>query len=485
MREQARLGAKIRALRRGRDMTQAGLAQRLGISASYLNLIEHDRRALTAPLLIKLAQVLEIDLKTFAPDSDERTIADLMEVFGDGIFDGHSLSTTDVREFCLQAPGVARAVLALYEGYRELQDSSRELSMRISEQGDHAGVESWRLPSEEVNELLQRNRNYFADLEQAAEELWEEAALQAGDLWSGLCRYLRQNHGVEVRLMEAGATTDHVRRYDPHRRILTISEVLPPPSRVFQLAHQIALLKRGDDLDKIADDPALTADESRALGRIVAANYFAGAVMMPYERFRDDAERQRYDVELLGLRFRASFEQVCHRLTTLNRPGSEGVPFHFVRIDQAGNISKRYSGSGIQMARFSGLCPRWNVHAAFMNPGRMRVQVSQTPDGKSWFGFARTVNPMPGGYRTARANHAVALGCDIEHAHKLVYSDGLDIKDRTSAVPVGVTCRMCERTDCKQRAFPQLQKPLSIDPNVRGVSFFSIRASNVSSKSNG
>ncbi|MFT7626286.1 MAG: putative transcriptional regulator/DNA-binding XRE family transcriptional regulator [Myxococcota bacterium] len=477
MREQARLGAKIRALRRGRDMTQAGLAVRLGISASYLNLIEHDRRALTAPLLIKLAQVLEIDLKTFAPDSDERTIADLMEVFGDAIFDGHSLSTTDVREFCLQAPGVSRAVLALYEGYREVQDTSRELSMRMSEQSDHAGLESWRLPSEEVTELLQRNRNYIGVLETAAEELWEEASLQAGDLWGGLSRFLRQKHGVDVRLVEADASSPHVRHYDPHRRLLVISEVLPPPSRVFQLAHQVALLTRGEVLDKVVDDPTLTTEDSTALGRVVAANYFAGAVMMPYERFREDSERQRYDAEMLGLRFRASFEQVCHRLTTLGRPGHEGIPFHFVRLDLAGNISKRYSGSGMSLARFSGLCPRWNVHAAFQNPGAVRVQVSQTPDKENWFSFARTVNPAPGGFRTARAALAVALGCKVEYASKMVYSDGLDLKDPNAAVDIGVSCRMCERTNCKQRAFPQLQKPLSIDVNVRGLSFFSTRSS--------
>jgi predicted transcriptional regulator len=226
-------------------------------------------------------------------------------------------------------------------------------------------------------------------------------------------------------------------------------------------------------LDRLVRDEQLTTPESRALARVALANYFAAALLMPYQPFLEAARAERYDIELLAHRFGASFEQVCHRLTTLRRPGAEGVPLHFLRIDIAGNISKRFSGSGIRFARFSGACPRWNVHAAFMTPGMIRVQISRMPDGDVYFCIARTIRSDRGGYNQPHTVQAIGLGCDMRHARALVYSDGVDLDDPNAAVPVGVTCRICEHLDCEQRAFPALTHPLRIDENVRGVSFFS------------
>jgi predicted transcriptional regulator len=206
---------------------------------------------------------------------------------------------------------------------------------------------------------------------------------------------------------------------------------------------------------------------------MVLANYFASAVLMPYQPFLEAARQERYDIELLGHRFRSSFEQTCHRLTTLRRPGAEGIPFHFVRADIAGNISKRFSASGLRFARFSGACPRWNVFAAFLTPGMIRPQLAQMPDGTSYFWIARTVTKESGGYHSPRTLLAIGIGCEVTHARKLVYADGVDLESREAAVPVGLSCRLCERMDCEQRAFPPLQHPLQIHENVRGVSFFS------------
>ena len=472
MREATALGAKVRALRRQKGMSQVQLAERLGISASYLNLIEHNRRSLPSQLLIKLAQIFDLDLRTLSSENEARTVADLMEVFGDPIFEHDDVTTAEVRELAAHAPQAARSVLKLYHSFRDNREAANSLAMKLSG-AEVAGVDASRLPTEEVSDLIQRHMNYFPELEAGAEGLWREAKLEGDDLQAGLAEHLRDAHGVTVRIEHTASMGDAIRRYDPERRVLYLSEVLRRGSRNFQLAYQVGLLTQQKVLDRITDDPLLTSESSRALGRVVLANYFASAVLMPYQPFLEAARSERYDIDLLGHRFRSSFEQTCHRLTTLRRPGAEGIPFHFVRADIAGNISKRFSASGLRFARFSGACPRWNVFAAFLTPGMIRPQLAQMPDGTSYFWIARTVTKESGGYHSPRTLLAIGIGCEVSHARKLVYADGVDLESREAAVPVGLSCRLCERMDCEQRAFPPLQHPLQIHENVRGVSFFS------------
>jgi predicted transcriptional regulator/transcriptional regulator with XRE-family HTH domain len=472
MGETSALGAKIRGLRRRESITQVELARQLGISPSYLNLIEHNRRGLSAALLIKLAQIFRLDLQALSPENDARLAADLLEAFGDPLFEGHDLTAAEVRDLAAQSPALARAVLALYRAYRSAQESAAALAMRLSEGDDSGGIDHSRLPNEEVGDLIQRHGNYFAELEEGAEMLWRGAGLSLANLYEGLVHHLTEFEGVEVRMETMGAMGGALRRYDPKRRLLKLSEVLRRGSRNFHLAHQLGLLTQQAALERITRDPLLTRDESRALGRVALANYFAGAVLMPYQEFLQAARSERYDIETLGHRFRTSFEQVCHRLTTLRRTGAAGVPFHFVRIDVAGNISKRVSASGLRFARFSGACPRWNVFAAFLTPGMIRTQLSQMPDGATHFWVARTLRRDSGGYHSPHTVFAVGIGCDVRHARELVYADGVNLDNREAVVPVGVTCRLCERMDCEQRAFPPLQHPLKIDENVRGGSFY-------------
>ncbi|AUX38109.1 MULTISPECIES: short-chain fatty acyl-CoA regulator family protein [Sorangium] len=465
------LGAKVRALRRREHMTQVDLAERLGVSASYLNLIENNRRPLTAPLLIRIAQIFQLDLQNFASEEDVRLTADLHEVFGDPIFESHGLTNADLRELAATSPNVARAVLTLYRTYATTRESLDTLGERLAGDG-FVAVDNSRLPSEEVSDLIQRRMNHFPELEEGAEALWREAELDADDVYRGLVRYLHATRGIEVRIVRVADERQAMRRYDPERRVLSISEVLPPRSRRFQLAHQLGLLTQSAAIDRILRDENLTTPESRALARVALANYFAAAILMPYQPFLEAARAERYDIELLAHRFGTSFEQVCHRLTTLRRPGAEGVPMHMVRIDIAGNISKRFSGSGIRFARFSGACPRWNVHAALMTPGMIRIQLSQMPDGAVYFCIARTVRSDRGGYHVPHTVQSIGMGCDVRYARELVYADGIDLDNIGAAVPVGVTCRTCERLDCAQRALPALQHPLRLDENRRGVSFY-------------
>ena len=465
------LGAKVRALRTRANLTQAQLAARLGVSASYLNLIENNRRPLTANLLLKLAQEFKLDLSSFSSDESAQLISGLREAFGDPLFSDSEVSKRDLTELASSLPTAAQAILTLYRSYQNARNAAETFAEQLSLHGATGALAS-ASPTEEINDLLQRHGNWFPDIEEAAERLWKDAGLQFSDVYGGLIRYLDNRHGIRVQVVEA-KDGQAMRRYDPKRKLITLSEVLPPRTRRFQLAHQVALITQGASLDSLRSSAELTSEAARSLSRVVLANYFAAAVLMPYEPFLRAAREHRYDLELLAHRYGTSFEQICHRMTTLRQPGAEGIPVHFLRIDIAGNISKRFSGSGIRMPRFSGACPRWNVHTAFLTPGRIGVQLSRMPDSTPYFCIARTVQRATGGYRMSHTVHSIGLGCEVRHAPQMVYSDGIDLNNVEAAIPVGVTCRTCERMDCEQRVFPPMQHPLRIHENVRGVSFYS------------
>ena len=467
-----RLGTKVRLLRRREHLTQSELASRLSISASYLNLIEHNQRPLPAHLLVKLAQQLNVDVQSFADESHMQLAADLQEAFGDPLFEELPVTLHEVRELA-ESGAVSRAVLALYQAYRSSIESTRALSAKLFDGRDFLGVDPAHLPSEEVSEVIQVNVNYFPELETAAENLAARAGFNRSDMYRAIVAYLLEAHGVTVALTPVSRDRGALRRYDADQKRLALSEILPPWGRQFQVAHQLGLIEAAPVIDSIIArcQKHLTTPESVKLCRIALANYFAWALLMPYDEFFRMTEEVRYDIELLQHHYTASWEQVCHRLTTLRKPGAAGVPFHFVRVDIAGNISKRFSGTGIRFARFSGSCPRWDVHAAFLTPGRIRTQLSKMPDGTGYFCVARTIRKSYG-YASGDALMAVGIGCPVRDARKLVYADGYELDNLDAAVPIGVTCRLCERVDCEQRAFPALQHGLIVDENIRGRSFF-------------
>ncbi len=465
-------GRKVRALRQRSGVSQATLAQRLGVSASYLNLIEHDRRPLTAGLLVRLAQVLDLELKALGAGQDAELASDLVEAFADPLFEGTAPSETELREVAIASPDVARAIVRLHQAYATAQTSARTLAAQVLDRQDVPDLTRSELLPEQVTDFLQSHANHFPDLEAEAERVWRDGRLEGEDLFAALAEYAKAKLGVTVAVRRLGDMRGAVRRYDPERKTLALSEGLRRGSRNFQVAYQIGLLECSDLLNRLVQDPALTSDESRALCRMTLASYFAAAVLMPYAPFLRAAEEERYDLDVLQHRFRSNFEQVCHRLCTLQRKGAEGVPFFMVRIDLAGNISKKFSANGVRFPRFGGLCPLRNVHAAFLQPNVLRVQVSRTPEGLTFFSMARTIRRHRGGYHAPEILYAIELGCEIEWARRLVYADGFDLANLAGVVPVGVTCRLCERLDCGARAFPSIQRPLSVNENVRGISFF-------------
>src|ERR1051325_135693 len=466
---QSKLGAKVRAFRRREQLTQVQLAEKLQISPSYLNLIEHNQRPLPAPLLVKLAQVLRVDLQAFADDDHQQLAEKLQEVLTDPLFEDQVLDVREVSE----NPAAARAVIAVFTKYREQLQAMRDLSSQLSDGRAFHGLDPAHLPSEEASDVIQENLNYFPDLESAAQDIARRANLDRSDMYRSLVRYLDSRYGVKVVLTPVVRDRGLIRRYDPESRTLNLSEVLPPWSRQFQVAHQLGLLEGASAIDSVIarSQKNLTTPESVRLCRVALANYFAGALLMPYDDFFKLAEDVRYDIELLQHHYTASWEQVCHRLTTLRKPGAIGVSFHFVRVDIAGNISKRFSGTGIRFARFSGSCPRWDVHAAFLTPGRIRTQLSRMPDGTAYFCVARTIRKSYR-YASGDALMAVGIGCPVSDARRIVYADAYDLDNLEAAVPIGTTCRLCERLDCDQRAFPPLQQGLVIDENFRGRSFY-------------
>ncbi|MBM3607644.1 MAG: ImmA/IrrE family metallo-endopeptidase, partial [Alphaproteobacteria bacterium] len=333
------------------------------------------------------------------------------------------------------------------------------------------------LPSEEVTEFLQRRGNYFDEMEQLAESLWVENSLGLLTLQQDLVKLLAQRFAVDVEIAEANAMPGVLRQYHPMTRRLLLSEMLPVSSRTFQMAHQIAFLAYRREIENSVSAGKFTTPEADALARAAIANYFAAAVLMPYGRFLAAAKSMRYDIGVLQHRFGVSFEQACHRLTTLRRPGAEGVPFHLIRVDIAGNISKRFSASGIHIARFGAACPRWNVYDAFTTPGMLRVQVSRMPEGASYFCVARTIDAPAraaarGGLPSRAGQLAIGLGCALPYAREIVYADGLNLDDPQIVTPIGVSCRTCPRNDCADRAMPSLAQRLEIDENRRGYSTY-------------
>ena len=470
-----RLGSKLRRLRQERKLSQAQMAQQLEISASYLNLLEHNQRPLTVPVLLKLAQRFSIDIDLFNTDDEPRLLSNLMEAFSDPLFDVHGIKAAELKELVSLSPALARSLLTLYQATRGPRAQSRTPGARDEDAGSELIELPAGMPSEEVSDFYHQNGNYFHALELAAEKLWAEHNLSLDNLYQGLVTVLATHFAVDVTVLPVETMANTLREYRPLQRQLRLSEMLPLPSRCFQLAHQIALLGSHGEITNFTARGKFTTEEADRLACSALANYFAAAVMMPYARFREAARDTRHDLDILQHRFGASFEQVCHRLTTLRRPDAEGVPFHLIRVDIAGNISKRFSGSGIHIARFGAACPRWNVYDAFSTPGMLRIQVSQMPDGASYFCVARTVTPAgrqlrsrPIGSRVSQL--AIGLGCQLSHAREIAYADGLALDDPQIVTPIGVSCRICERTDCVDRAIPSLHYKLEVDENRRGLS---------------
>lgn len=456
------MGVRLKRLREERRLTQQVLADALGISLSYLNQIENNQRPLTVPVLLKLNAAFGLDVQLFSDNDEARLIGELREALSDPTL-GEQIALADLKELAGNMPALARVILSQS---RRLKQATEEASAYAARLGDDRQSRSMTLPStpfEEVRDFFYANHNYIDELDRAAEATAQELGLPLGRMAAATARRLEDRHGLRLADLRDEDGAGAQRKFDAQTRTLRLSRWLLPGQQAFQMATQIAFLEQRQLVDALTARGSFSNDESRSLARIGLANYFAGALVLPYTPFLQLAERLRYDIDLLGREFGTGFETICHRLSTLQRPQARGVPFFFVRVDRAGNISKRQSATDFHFSRIGGTCPLWNVYDAFSNPGKTLTQVAEMPDGRAYLWIARMVESSRGGYRAPSKKFAIGLGCDLLNAGRLVYSQGIAQNDPATRTLIGAGCKVCERAGCPQRAFPPLAKALVID----------------------
>jgi len=468
------VGSRVRQLRSERGFSQAALAQVLDISPSYLNQIEHDVRPLTVAVLLRITEVFGVDATFFASQDDTRLVAELREVTLDRDL-GIDVDQSELADIVNSHPTLARAMVNLHQRYRlTATQLATATEGRFSDgSGFSSGSGSITMPHEEVRDYFYQRQNYLHELDTAAEELTVRMRMHRADLARDLSDRLSAVHNVRiVRRTDLGDTVLH--RFDPETRRLEIGGHLSSGQVVFRLASELAHLEFGDLINAQVDEGNFTSDDARTLARLGLANYFAAATVLPYRQFHDVAENFRYDVERLSAFYSVSYETIAHRLSTLQRPSMRGVPLSFVRVDRAGNMSKRQSATGFHFSSSGGTCPLWNVYETFANPGKILVQIAQMPDGRHYMWVARTIERRASRYGQPGKTFAIGLGCELRHAHRLVYSEGLDLSSEI-ATPIGAGCRVCERDNCPQRAFPALGRALDLDEHRSTVSPYLVK----------
>ena len=457
------LGARLKRLRREQELQQAAMAEQLGISPSYLNHLERNQRPVTAGILLRLAETFDVDVKTFAAEGNDSAGAEqLGEIFSDPMFADLSISRYELVELADNAPSVADGVARLYTALRELQRQPH------SEEGVGPDPRALITPETWVRDYIQESSNHFPELEECAETLGM-AMTDALSIAEPLRRRLKDAWGITARVVPAAELGGATQEYDPERRLFMLSSLLRSENRSFGLAYQLALVEFRDVLERLVAAANPPDQGSRHLLHVSMANYAAGAIIMPYGRFLASTGEHRYSIDRLCGEYGANVEQVAHRLTTLGRPGARGVPFFMIRVDAAGNISKRYAGNSFPFSRFGGTCPRWNLHAAFQNAGKAISQVIETPDGQRYFTISRTIERPIRPDLLSDGLLAVGLGCELKYAEQLHCAEGLELAN-PPITPIGPACAICPRMECPQRATAPAGRALAVEENRKTIS---------------
>ncbi|PSJ61592.1 helix-turn-helix domain-containing protein [Pseudaminobacter soli (ex Li et al. 2025)] len=468
-------GPRIRRIRNAKGLTQTAMAEGLGISPSYLNLIERNQRPLTVQLILKLASVYKVEPEELHGEA-RGSIAALREVFSDPLLAGELPGDQELVELAEGAPNAAAAVIKLFRAYREQAGRLSDLSEMLAHEGRATALSGARLPIDEVREMFERRPNHFAALEEEAEAFI--AVLDPGDdLYGALKAWLKREFGIVVKVLPVATMPNWRRRYDRHSQRLFISERLSPFDQLREVAMEACLIRMSVAIAAEIQSLKLSSDEARRLARFELGRYAAHALMMPYQAFQSAALRARYDIDVLKSRFGVSFEQAANRLTMLQRPGAVGVPFFMLEVDNAGNRFRKAGAQGFPQSRFGGGCPKLPVHAAFAQPGQILVEAVEMPDGAEFLCVARTLEGPQGAFTERPRRTALLLGCDIGFKDEIVYGAALPggVQGKAgqgTATPVGPACRLCERTGCLSRAEPPVTRPLGLDEMVTGLSAF-------------
>ena len=465
--EKVFIGPKIREMRQARGLTQAELAAALGVSASYVNLIERNQRSASVKFLLSLSDNFAINWRQLTDVDSSLKLSDLREITRDPAFGDANPDIEELRATLESAPNVARGIFNMYSIYRNYGERLAAQSEAMASLNDESNA-----IEEVVLQMFRQNNNYFGKIEEAAERLLQKNEAEHDELYSFLKSYMRDVLGVLPVVVPSEQIGLGVRLFDRGSAKVYVSEGLDHTNRVFQLAHMIALIQHSDILSEAITEANVTDEHAVARCRIELANYFAAAVMMPYDRFYETAVTSKYDLDHLATRFSVSYEHACHRLTTLQKPGSKAIPFFLLRVDRAGNVTKRFNATQIQLARFGGTCPRLDVHYCFRIAGRTITQVIEMPDNNRYLTVNRTVDRPSLRFSKQDNRLALSIGCAIEHAPNMIYGEDLDVHSDSAATDVGVNCRLCPRRKCAQRANEPFFENLKLDENRRGATRF-------------
>ncbi len=463
------VGSQLRQLRREHGQTQAEMARALSFSPAYINLLENNQRSLSVQLLLRFSEAYGVDWRDLLKGDGPTALADLRNALQDPVFAASKPDLEELRAALDHCPNLVRSLLALHKNHRAMTD--RLLSLT---EGDTDAAQRFMgaTPETVVHDLFRAHHNHFDALERAAEAFRDGEEIETGEFYGWLKRRLGQRLGITVEPMAVNAIPNALRYYDERERKIMLSDGFDYPNKVFQLTHVAGLLEHRETIDRLISQPSITGTREEARCRVELANYFAAAVLMPYQPFLREAEETRYDIDHLAARFGVSFEQVCHRLTTLQRDGAKGIPLFFLRIDKAGNVTKRFNATSFHLAQYGGACPRWDIHVSFRTPGRIIPQFVELPDGSRYFTVNRTVDRPVLGRHSQDNRLAVTLGCSIEHASKMVYAEPFQIGNPDLITPIGINCRLCPRQHCSQRAHQPVHLELPIDEHRRGETRF-------------
>jgi len=464
------IGHKIKAKRKKRGITQADLSKKLSISPTYLNLMESGKRKIDFDLLLKITSELNVDISDITKKTDVNLYQNLMDLLGDNLFENLDITNFDVKELINSNPSIAKALVKLGDNYKKKNQDIVSKVENIS--GKFIDSRKNSFPGEVVSDFIQENENYFPKLENFATNIFQKIQINNRVGYSSVCSYLTANHNIDVKDVVPDENKPFTKQFYPDKKKFILSDYLSLETKKLFAAAQVAQLEAVDIIDEYLNSFSFPTEEAKKLSKVALLNYTGAAIIMPYKSFYEECIKQRYDVELLQNTFATSFEQVAHRITCLQNPKMKGIPFHMLKADVAGNISKRFSLSGIEIPRYGGACPRWNIYAAFTMPGKINAAVSKMPNGEKYVCIARTVEKGVGKHGMFKSLLSIGLGCQAKFAKDFVYADTLNLTDKKTETPIGVNCRTCDRMDCQQRAFPPLHKKFDIDLNKRGISVY-------------
>ena len=465
-----KIGPKIKAFRRQAGLQANKLASKLKISPSYLTLIEGGKRKIDGELLLKICDELKINISDLTNKSDINMFNTISELLDDKLFEDLDILGPEVKDLANSNPKIGRALIRLGD---ILKKKDHELINKIEKlSGKMVDNRKNSFPGEVVADFFQENKNYFPKLEEFAENNFQKIQKNNRTRYLSLCDFLKMEYGITVKdiIPEQGKPFSKI--YKKDTKELFLSDYITLETKKLYAASQIAQEGANNEIEKCLSNFFFPTEESKKLTRVALLNYCGAAILMPYKLFHQECHKLKYDLELLQNTFATSFEQVAHRVCCLQDPKLPGIPFHMLRVDIAGNISKRFSLSGIEIPRYGGACPRWNIYSAFTTPGKIHAAVSKMSNGEKYVCIARTVEKGVGRFGESKSMLSIGLGCQSKYAKDFVYTENLNINDKKFEIPIGVSCRTCDRLDCSQRAFPPLHKKFDVDINLRGVSVY-------------